>query len=81
MQPHQLQMPAWMDPGRPGFLLSLLGGLFNAELDMLLDSSRTWGRNAQPRQGCKLVPLIGMKLYCGPCPTCALWTVLGVGCR
>lgn len=51
MQLHQLRMPAWMDPGRPGFLLSLLGGLFNAGLDILLDSSRTLGRSAQPCQG------------------------------
>lgn len=81
MQSHHLQTPTWMDTGRPGFLLSLLGGIFNAGLDMLQDSARTWGRNAQPCQDHILVPLTGTKLYSAPCPTCALWTVLNVGCR
>lgn len=79
--PTSFKPPRGWTQGDLGFLLSLLGGIFNAGLDMLQDSARTWGRNAQPFQGQILVPLTGMKLYCAPCPICALWTVLNVGCR
>lgn len=81
MQSHQLQTPAWMDPGRPGFLLSLLEGIFNAGLDMLLDSSRTWAEMLSPTRATNWCLSQGRSSTVVLALVVALWTALGVGCR